>query len=128
VRSPWRYCTASLTPTASRPGRGWIYVRAARLDGREIVAALERGDFYASTGVELADVAFANNRVTLAVKVESSSKYRVRFIGRDGRLLKEVPSDSASYDVRGDEGYVRAVVYESNGKKAWTQPVLVGQR
>ena len=40
-------------PTASRPGRGWVVVRAPRLDAREIVLALERGDFYASTGVTL---------------------------------------------------------------------------
>src|SRR5215218_5019118 len=41
-------------PLASGPGRGWVYVRADRLDGRALVDALERGDFYASTGVELA--------------------------------------------------------------------------
>ena len=35
------------------PGRGWIYVRAARLEARALVDAIERGEFYASTGVEL---------------------------------------------------------------------------
>ena len=125
-------------PTASQPGRGWVYVRAPRLDGREIVAALERGDFYASTGMELTDVRFAAGRYTIAVKEERpcsstttaclASKYRIRFIGRNGTTLKEVPGSSASYDVRGDEGYVRAVVYESNGKRAWVQPVMLGDR
>ncbi|HSL72145.1 MAG TPA: CehA/McbA family metallohydrolase, partial [Longimicrobiales bacterium] len=37
------------------PGKGWIYVRADRLDPAELVRALEAGQFYASTGVELED-------------------------------------------------------------------------
>ena len=41
-------------PLASGPGRGWIYVRAERLESRALVEAMERADFYASTGVELA--------------------------------------------------------------------------
>ena len=41
-------------PLASGPGRGWVYVRAERLEARALVEAMERGDFYASTGVELA--------------------------------------------------------------------------
>lgn len=122
-------------PTASQPGRGWVWVRAPRLDGREILAALERGDFYASTGVELADVRFAGGRLTVTVKEERpctnpaamcvASKYRIRFVGRNGATLEEVAGSSASYAVKGNEGYVRAVVYESNGKRAWVQPVMV---
>lgn len=112
-------------PTASRPGRGWVVVRAPRLDGREIVAALERGDFYASTGVELEDVQATPQRLTIRIREERTSKYRVRFIGRNGQTLREVTTNPASYDITGSEGYVRAVVLESNGKRAWVQPVLV---
>ena len=42
-------------PTAAAPGRGWVYVRADALEPRMISEALDRGDFYASTGVELAE-------------------------------------------------------------------------
>jgi hypothetical protein len=112
-------------PTASSPGKGWIYVRAARLGAREIIDALDRGDFYASTGVELTDISFANGRMSVAVKAEQSSKYRIRFIGKDGKVLKEVPGPAGDYQVTGGEGYVRAVIFESNGKRAWGQPVFV---
>ncbi|MCC6316113.1 MAG: CehA/McbA family metallohydrolase [Gemmatimonadaceae bacterium] len=112
-------------PTASSPGKGWIWVRAARLGAREIVDAIERGDFYASTGVELSDISYAGGRMHVAVKPATSSKYRIRFIGRDGRVLKEVGDSTAEYRVTGNEGYVRAVVLESNGKRAWGQPVFV---
>ena len=32
------------------------------------------------------------------------------------------------YRFKGTEGYVRAVVTDSNGKKAWTQPVFLDRR
>ena len=41
-------------------------------------------------------------------------------------MLSEVATPTASYTFKGDEGYVRAKVMESNGKVAWIQPVPVG--
>ena len=114
--------------SASLPGRGWIYVRAERLDAPSLLAALERGDFYASTGVELEDVVITPKRYEVRVKVDRLSRYTIQFIGRDGRVLAERNESTAVYEPRGDEGYVRAKVIESNGKYAWTQPVLVGGR
>ncbi|MCC7002048.1 MAG: CehA/McbA family metallohydrolase [Gemmatimonadaceae bacterium] len=112
-------------PTASRPGQGWIVVRADTLTPRAILDAVERGEFYSSTGVELRDYRATATEITLEIKPTAFSKYRVRFTGRNGRLLSEVTTTSATYRITGDEGYVRATVLESNGAKAWTQPVLV---
>jgi hypothetical protein len=108
------------------PGRGWIYVRAPRLEARALVDAIERGDFYSSTGVELSSYEANDRTVALDVKATAWSKYRVQFIGKDGRLLEEQTRLPARYTIRGDEGYVRARVLESNGWQAWTQPVPVG--
>jgi hypothetical protein len=113
-------------PAAPRPGFGWVYVRAARLDARSLVEALERGEFYSSTGVELQSLSAASTSITIAVRPVASSKYRIQFIGRQGRVLSEVTSSPATYTFKGDEGYVRAKVIESNGKVAWIQPVPVG--
>ncbi len=113
-------------PTASRPGQGWIVVRADTLAPRAILDAIERGDFYSSTGVELRDLRVSATEVTLDIRTTTFSKYRVRFTGRGGRLLSEVTTNPATYRITGSEGYVRATVLESNGAKAWTQPVRVG--
>jgi hypothetical protein len=112
-------------PDVAGPGRGWVVVRAARLEPRAILAALERGDFYASTGVELADYRVSATEMAVAVKPTPFSKYRIQFIGRNGRVLRESIEATASYEIRGDEGYVRARVLESNGRVAWCQPVMV---
>lgn len=113
-------------PMAPRPGKGWVYVRSPRLEGRALVEALERGDFYSSTGVQMQTVDASTTALSLAVKTEPSSKYRIQFIGRQGRILSDVITPTASYTFKGDEGYVRAKVLESNGKVAWIQPVPVG--
>ena len=53
--------------TAPRPGQGWVYVRVPRLESRAIVEALERGDFYSSTGVELQSVDASASALTITV-------------------------------------------------------------
>jgi hypothetical protein len=113
-------------PLASGPGRGWIHVRAERLEARALVEAMERGDFYASTGVELSAYEAGAKGITLTVKATTYSRYRVQFIGQSGKVLSEQTTPAASYAFKGDEGYVRARILESNGYAAWAQPVPVG--
>jgi hypothetical protein len=100
-------------------------VRAPRLEARELVEALERGDFYASTGVELTDYRASAKQIAITVRPRADAKYRIQFIGKGGRVLREIAEPSATYDIRGDEGYVRAKVIESNGRYAWCQPLQV---
>jgi predicted metal-dependent phosphoesterase TrpH len=111
-------------PAVAGPGRGWIAVRAARLEPRAILDAMERGDFYASTGVELLDYQVTAEAMTVTVRKAASSKYRVQFVGRNGAVLSEAIDSPATYRFAGGEGFVRARVLESNGAMAWTQPVM----
>ncbi len=111
-------------PAAPTPGHGWVFVRAARLDAAAIAEALDRGDFYASTGVELADYQVTETQITVTIRAASQSRYRVAFIGAGGKVLSETVENPAIYSLRGGERYVRARVLESNGAMAWTQPVF----
>lgn len=113
-------------PLAATPGRGWIVVRAERLDRQVILDAIRRGDFYASTGVTLTDIHVSDTalRVDIAT-VPNWSRFRVEFIGRGGQVLAEAVESPAVYTFRGDEQYVRARIIESNGRMAWTQPVFL---
>jgi hypothetical protein len=122
--------------TMSLPGRGWVMVRATTFSAAAIFSALERGDFYASTGVDIADYQVTERSMSVTVAAFSRSKFRIQFIGKGGQVLKEVLPETtfrgsvpvATYEFKGDEGYVRARVIESNGKMAWLQPVLVPRR
>jgi len=121
LKQPWAKASA-------RPGQGWVVVRAANLSAGAILSALAAGDFYASTGVELADIRATPQRLSVTVKEQSFAKYTIQFIGQGGRLLKEAIASPAAYDIGGGEGYVRAKITDSNGQTAWTQPVFVSPR
>jgi hypothetical protein len=54
--------------------------------------------------------------------------YTIRFIGRDGKLLAEAATASSHYEFKGNEMYVRAVVVDSEKKKAWIQPTFLAKR
>lgn len=127
----------------SNPGRGWIHVRAPRLETGEILAAMRRGDFYASTGVELADVASDGRTYRVDIAAEPGVEYTTRFLGyregsAPGLVLAERQDDPAVYIFAGDELYVRAVVVSSrlhpnpyavgDHEQAWTQPVQPAAR
>ncbi|HKG94066.1 MAG TPA: CehA/McbA family metallohydrolase, partial [Gemmatimonadaceae bacterium] len=63
-------------PDRSNPGRGWVTVRARALDPLELVRALEAGQFYASTGVELEDVRVTPETLEVRIRAQGSFKYR----------------------------------------------------
>jgi hypothetical protein len=104
--------------------RGWIMVRAAR-DAASIRAAMERGDFYSSTGVTLAELVVDGGE--LRVATEGDGVHRFTFIGRKGKVLARAKGTSASFPLaRARGGYVRVVVSDARGKQhAWTQPFRV---
>lgn len=112
-------------PDASTPGHGWIVVRAPELSTEAILGAMQRGDFYASTGVELAGLDAGPAAIEIAMRVRGDTLFTTRFIGRGGKVLLETGENPARYAIRGDEGYVRATVTDSNGRRAWIQPVVV---
>ena len=114
--------------TKARPGFGWVMVRAERLATTDILQAMERGDFYASTGVTLRDYQADKKQITINIAEQPTVKYTVQFVGQWGKVLKEVATNPATYTFKGDEAYVRARVIESNGKFAWTQPVFLDKR
>ena len=122
-----------LAPT---PGKAWIMIQARELTLDAIMDALRRGHFYASTGVALKDYHFDSNGISMTIDPpfawKSTEKetvlYQTRFIGRDGRVLADLAGLSPHYQFKGDEEYVRASIIDSDGRRAWTQPVFLDRR
>ncbi len=112
-------------PARSNPGRGWVVVRAKNLEAREIVASLEKGWFYASTGVELDDVIVTPAQIEIHIAPNGDFKFRTEFSGSGGKTLLQTEANPAIYPLAGNEKYVRAKVYDSAGFVAWVQPVFV---
>ena len=125
----------------SNNGRGWVMVRSERLDPPSLIAAMEAGEFYSSSGVSLRQIQRAGNTMRIEVEAKPGVTYTVRFIGtrrgfdatrspvvsangepiratqrysdQIGETFSVVAGPSAEYSLRGDELYVRAVVNSS---------------
>jgi hypothetical protein len=123
-------------------GRGWIVVRAQKLTPDELIVAMEEGDFYSSTGVQIDDVATENRTLSLRIRAEPGIEYNTLFIGtyrgyppstplvdpsdsssvrrayseKIGSVLAEVAGLEPSYTMSGNELYVRAKVISSKLK------------
>ena len=128
----------STSPTDSLSGRGWVMVKAKELTADALVAAMETGDFYASTGVDFKTLQVGAGRIALEVKAEAGVEYVIEFIGTRkgydrktaavkaadgseprvtrkysaevGAVLASVKGPKAEYVLKGDELYVRARV------------------
>lgn len=122
----------------SNAGRGWVMVRSASLTPEALIAAMEAGDFYASTGVVLEDVRFSGNELTIRIKPEAGVTYTTEFIGaRKGKktaeVLRTVTGTNAAFKVSSSYRFVRARItssklkpnpfQEGDKEMAWTQPV-----
>ncbi|HJU68791.1 MAG TPA: hypothetical protein VJ650_11150 [Gemmatimonadaceae bacterium] len=129
-------------PRHRNPGRGWVMVRSPVLDAESLMRAMERGDFYASTGVTLTEVRHEGQRLTVTIRGDPGVTYMTRFIGTRrgydtssvavhdsagvpvtrrysqdvGAILSEMLGTTASYTMRGDELYVRARIASTRAK------------
>jgi hypothetical protein len=134
----------------SRSGRGWVMVRSEKLDAASLVAAMEAGDFYASSGVTLRDVRHDARGISIEIEPQPGVTFRTEFIGtrkgwdtasepvlgdrgeplrttrrysKDvGRILATADGTSAQYAFKGDELYVRARITSSKHKEGVLSP------
>ena len=119
----------------SNPGKAWIEVRARELSVAALMEAMERGDFYSTTGLVLLSYEASPTAIRIGLSDHTRDLgwslpganpqlYRTEFIGRDGKVLKTDESLNPVYEFTGNELYVRARITSSDGLVAWTQPVF----
>ncbi|MCL4692800.1 MAG: hypothetical protein KJ060_09855, partial [Candidatus Hydrogenedentes bacterium] len=132
-------------PGNSNAGRGWIMVLAKELETNTLIEALQAGNFYATTGVLLGEVAYNAEQYEVRIQEEAGVTYTTRFIGTRkrfdrtatprvdaegkeltnvtakysediGEVLLETTDNPAVYRFQGDELYVRAHIVSSKLK------------
>jgi len=119
----------------SNPGKAWIMVRAPELSVKAIIDAMNRGDFYATTGVVLASYEVTSTAIRIGLDDSTRDLgwslpganpqlYRTEFIGKSGEVLKVDESLKPFYQFSGKELYVRARITSSDAQMAWTQPIF----
>lgn len=125
-------------PKYSNTGRGWVMVRAATLSPEALIEAMEAGEFYATTGVELSDYEVTAEGIRLEIVPEEGIDYRIEFLGagpedKATTIRQESLGASATYAFGKNDRLVRVRITSSKDKAnpfspgdkemAWTQPI-----
>jgi len=121
----------------SNAGRGWIMVQADSLTPASLIAAMEAGQFYATSGVILKGLEFDQNKLLVEVAQETGISYTISFIGsRKGQSepqeFKSMEGTKANFELTDDILFVRCKITSSKlhnnpienmlYEMAWTQP------
>lgn len=101
--------------------RGWNMVCASARTPEAIVEALKAGRCYASTGVTIERITLEDETLTIVAPNASE----LRFCGRWGQVKQFSEGPEASYQIKGQEGYVRVSCLGAGSQAAWTQPIYV---
>lgn len=100
---------------------GWIVIHAGSLDYPAIIAAMERGDFYTSTGPQIHELYIEDGKLHV-----SCSEARHILFTTDGRSAKSVNAVGGSFvtegefELRDHYRYVRVQVTGTDGTLAFT--------
>lgn len=128
--------------------KGWTMVRAARLHPSDLIAAISKGDFYASNGLDFADIQFDGKTLSVKIDPKHEGPHRIQFVGTKkdydpssrtinvaksdrsparkidvysdsiGVVLETAEGVEASYTLKPDDLYVRAKITQANADPA----------
>jgi len=106
---------------------GWVMVKAAENTPESLLEALKSGEFYSSTGPEIHDIRFAKN----SVEVDCSSAATIIVQGNGPSMAtlhgEAMTTERLSLERLGDSPWVRVTIIDHAGKRAWSNPIWVGE-
>lgn len=130
----------NFTADLSNTGRGWVMVNSKKLETSSLIEAMEKGDFYASTGIRIKKYVVTKNQIRVEVEPEQGVHYEILFLGyKDGgeavEILERIKDTKGSYTFQDNDLFVRVKITSDalkesppntqETKQAWTQPFLV---
>jgi hypothetical protein len=114
---------------------GWVHVKAEALDPEALLAALKAGNYYSSQGPQIYELAIDSDELWIAcspVDAIAVVGHNSRSAGRYGRAISEARIDLAglgkSWTEVKQSPWIRVVLIDRAGRRAWTNPIWHDQR
>ena len=116
---------------------GWLMVKAEKLEYATVIDALERGDFYASTGPEIHELSIEDGKLRVvtspaaSVILSTERRFSKRVDAKEDEPLTVAEFDLTAYleqtqsAERKADSYVRVTVLNGKGKTAWSRAYRV---
>ncbi|MGF1507153.1 MAG: CehA/McbA family metallohydrolase [Anaerolineae bacterium] len=106
-------------------GLAWVWVKAASLDPEALLAALKAGDYYNSMGPRIHALEVRDEEVY----VRCSPAERVMLTGHGSRAVyvngRGIREATLSLERFAESAYVRVIVRDHHGRRAWSNPIWV---
>lgn len=112
-------------------GSAWNMIWAKELTRAGIMDAIKAGAFYATCGVIVDSMKITADSIT----VVSKNAKHIKVIGSGGKLLKSVDDSRLVYVLRGDEIWIRIILWNDSPcypndkikilQMAWLQPIFI---
>ncbi len=104
-------------------GNAWICVRSESRSAEGIISALQKGNFYCSTGVKISDI----TRTDRQIVVKTTNADQVNAI-TGGEVFQRAAGAAITYEIpEPAPAYVRFEAFGSGTARAWTQPFFLGE-
>lgn len=107
---------------------GYIVVKAEVLTRDEIISSILNGNYYSSAGPEIYDWGIRDGQVYVKCSlVERVNFVADGFVGSGTTVISDKKNgiQEASFTLSGKEHYVRVECIDYNGRKAWTNPIMI---
>ena len=101
---------------------GWVWIAARSLDYKDVIKALENGDFYASAGPVIKSLMIEDD--TVCIEFSDAEVANIITSGRRTAFVRAKAGESineARFPLKESDGFFRVTVTDKKGKKAYTQ-------
>ena len=105
--------------------KGWIMVKASNKEA--IMESIKKGLFYSSSGPMIKNLSIEEK----IIKVETSPVSSITFLAsptKGKRITALSTIEQAEYEIKGNEKYIRIECVDTLGRKAWTNPLFIGNK
>lgn len=102
---------------------GWVMVKAASKSQKDILIALDKGDFYATGGPEIYDFRVQDDTVS----VTCSPVSRIIFKGENRNFVRKIGKDITTLiaPLKGNKEFVRVECIDERGRTAYSNPLYL---
>ena len=114
---------------------GWVMLKMKKLDYPSVIEAMEKGEFYASTGPAIKELSIEDGVVTVAcskaveITLSTGRRFSKTVLANEGEYLEGAQLDIKAHlercqqvvEVVGDNPYIRITVKDEKGDCAYTR-------
>ncbi len=104
----------------SLPGQAFVVVQCDKLEQAQILAALEAGNFYSSTGIMLESLEINSRLIRLEIRGQHHYQYTSELVAPNGEVIETQYGTKVEFTLPEGIPTARVRIFDSDGSRLWT--------